>query len=253
VRIKRASESRLFFFVDYNARMLLVCISGGLLAALTINYLADVLPVTRRLSKPLWMGAGRFPAYLKRIRVQIVFILGAIAGAALCVYPPPDMHVLLLAYVVFYFGLVAVIDIEHRIVMHPVSIAGAITLAGVGLTRHDLFNTLLGGVAGFLFMLVIYFVGDLLGRLLSKMRGQAWEETALGFGDVNLAGVIGLLMGWPGVIAALFVGMLAASMFSAAYLLISFARGTYKPFASIPYAPFLCFGAVLIVLVGVYI
>ena len=232
--------------------MLLVCIVGGLLAALAINYLADVLPATRRLAKPQWMDPGGFAAYVRRTRVQIVFILGAIAGAAFCAYPPPDMHVLLLAYVLFYFGLVAVIDIEHLVVMHPVSFVGAITLAAVGLTRHDAYSTLVGGAAGFLFMLAIYFAGDLMGRMLSKMRGQAWEETALGFGDVNLAGVIGLLMGWPGAIAALFVGMLTAAVFSAGYLLITFARGNYKAFASIPYAPFLCLGAVLMVLVGVY-
>ncbi len=233
--------------------MILICIAAGLLAALAVNYLADVLPATRRLSRPDWLGEGGFSLYLQRPRVQTVFIAGAVVGALLCAYPPPDMDIWLLGYVIAFFGLVAVIDIEHRVVMHPVSIAGAITLAAVGLTRHDVYSTLLGGAAGFLFMLAIYFAGDLLGRLMSKARGQAWEETALGFGDVNLAGVIGLLMGWPGVIAALFVGMLAAAVFSAGYLLSAVLRGKYQAFASIPYAPFLCIGAVLMVLVGGYI
>jgi prepilin signal peptidase PulO-like enzyme (type II secretory pathway) len=232
---------------------MLAYIAIGLLAAFVLNYLADVLPATRRLAKPEWLGKGGLAVYLRRPRVLIVLLAGAITGALLCTYPPLDMEAWLLGYVLFFFGLVTVIDIEHRVVMHPVSIAGAITLAAVGLTRHDVLNTLLGGAAGFLFMLTLYYLGDLMGRIMSKARGQAWEETALGFGDVNLAGVIGLLMGWPGVVAALFVGMLAAAVFSAGCLLLSFVRGTYKAFASIPYAPFLSFGAVVMVLVGVYI
>jgi leader peptidase (prepilin peptidase)/N-methyltransferase len=87
---------------------------------------------------------------------------------------------------------------------------------------------------------------------MARLRNEPWEETALGFGDVNLAGVIGLLMGWPGVIAALFVGMLAAALYSGVYLLVTMAQRKYHPFASIPYAPFLSIGAVLMVLVSIY-
>ncbi len=101
-------------------------------------------------------------------------------------------------------------------------------------------------------MLAVYYLGDWLGRLVARARKEPWEETALGFGDVDLAGVIGLLMGWPGVIAALFMGMLAAGIFSAGYLLFTFVSGKYRAFASIPYAPFLCMGAVVSVLAGIY-
>lgn len=157
------------------------------------------------------------------------------------------------AAILVYFLLVTVIDVEHRLVLHPVSLVGALFLGSIGLWRHGLISTMAGGVAGFALMLALYFLGDWLGRLMAKMRGENWEETALGFGDVNLAGVIGLLAGWPGVVAALFVGMLAAGLFSAAYLLRMLIGRKYLPFSSIPYAPFLCFGAVFTFSLGIYL
>jgi leader peptidase (prepilin peptidase)/N-methyltransferase len=185
---------------------------------------------------------------------MIVFAVSLLGAYLVYQYPQTDFSVCSLAAILVYFLVVAIIDIEHRVVMHPVSIAGAILMTAIGICRgHSLVGTLLGGAAGFGFMLAIYYLGDWLGRMMARARKETWEETALGFGDVNLAGVIGLLMGWPGVIAALFLGMLAAGVFSAGYLLVNVAIGKYRAFASIPYAPFLCIGAVASVLVGIYV
>ena len=101
-------------------------------------------------------------------------------------------------------------------------------------------------------MLAMFFAGDLLGRGLARLRKQPWQETALGFGDVNLAAVIGLLMGWPGGLVALVVGIGLAGIYSLAFLLVSLARGKYEPFASIPYAPFLCMATVGLVALSIY-
>jgi len=144
-------------------------------------------------------------------------------------------------------------SVEHRLILHPVSLVGVLVLGSIGLWRHGLIGTVFGGVAGFALMLALYFLGDWLGRLMAKMRREKWEETALGFGDVNLAGVIGLLAGWPGVIAALFVGILAAGLFSGAYLLWMLVSRRYAAFSSIPYAPFLCFGVVFTFSLGIYL
>ena len=165
---------------------------------------------------------------------------------------PDGFSPYLFVLIVVYFALVTVIDIEHRLVLHPVSIAGALFFAALGIARHGLLPTLWGGAAGFLLMLGMYYAGELLGRVMARLRKQAWEETALGFGDVNLAGVIGLLMGWPAVLGALFAGVLLAGVYSAVYVVISLIRRSYSTFASIPYAPFLCLGAVLVMVLGLY-
>lgn len=226
----------------------------GISAAIVVNYLADALPSTRSLSQPQWwpISAESLRRYFSSRRVLIVLILSLIAGGLLFSYPPLDVSVYWLAGLLAYFGLVSVIDIEYRVVMHPVSLLGAVGLGAIGVYRHGAADTLLGGLAGFGFMLAIYLLGEGFGRLVARLRQEPWEETALGFGDVNLAGVIGLLMGWPGVVAALFVGMLLAALYSGAFLLATMVRRRYHPFASIPYAPFLSLGAVIMVLISVY-
>lgn len=234
--------------------MLIAALATGLLAALLVNYLADVLPVERRLARPAWwpLTAQAVGGYIHSPRNFVVHIVLLLACIYIFQSPPADFSSYLLALVLSYFVLVTVIDIEHRLVLHPVSIFGALALGALGAWRHELVPTLLGGAAGFLLMLGLYLSGELIGRLLARLRRQAWQETALGFGDVNLAGVIGLLMGWPAVIPALFAGVLLAGMYSLIFVFISLVRGKYSMFASIPYAPFLCAGAVLVVLLGVY-
>lgn len=235
--------------------MMTLYLLAGLSFGVLVNYLADVLPATRRLVKPDWwpVSGAAIAKYLSRPRVIFVFAFCFVAALLLAQYPPPEFSAPVLGVVLAYFLTVAVIDVEHRVVMHPVSIAGAVLMAAIGMLRgHTLVGTLLGGAAGFGFMLAVYYLGDWIGRLMARARREAWKETALGFGDVNLAGVIGLLMGWPGVIAALFFGMLAAGVFSAGYLLVTMVSGKYKAFSSIPYAPFLCLGALASVLLGVY-
>ena len=235
--------------------MITIWILAGLACGLLVNYLADVLPITRRLMQPLWwpLSGKKIRNYLSSPRVVIVLSLSVVSAGFLYQLPRSDLPIFAFVLILVYFAIVTVIDIEHRLVLHPVSLAGAVALGAIGFVRHGLFNTLIGGLAGFAFMLALYFLGDWLGRLMARLRGEKWEDTALGFGDVNLAGVIGLLLGWPGVIAALFVGILAAGLFSGGYLLWMLAGRKYSSFTSIPYAPFLCLGAVLMVSLGIYL
>jgi len=241
-------------FVSYNDQMIIAWILAGLASGFLVNYLADVLPNTRRLSRPLWwpLSGKKVTGYLSSPRVIIVLLLSVAAAALVFGAPASSFPILAFASILVYFSCVTVIDIEHRMVLHSVSLAGALIMGAIGIWRHGLFSTLLGGASGFAFMLALYFLGDWLGRAMARMRGQKWEEVALGFGDVNLAGVIGLLLGWPGVIAALFVGIFAAGLFSGGYIVWMLAGRRYSVFTSIPYAPFLCLGAVLAASIGIY-
>lgn len=234
--------------------MLAIGLLVGITSAIVINYLADTLPATRKLTAPEWwpLSAKSVTKYLSRFRTWLTTVLSIVISVVVFTLPTKEMSVYVLVFMLAYFGLVAVIDIEHRVVMHPVSIAGFLALGAIGVTRHGAVDTLLGGLAGFGAMLAVYLLGEWLGKLMARLRKEPWEETALGFGDVNLAGVIGLLMGWPGVVAALFVGMLAAALYSAGYLIVTMLQRKYQPFASIPYAPFLCLGAVIVIALSIY-
>lgn len=233
---------------------LILALLGGLLAGGLVNYLADVLPATRRLSVPPWWPLTHLSlrAYLSRARVAWVLASYGLAGLALVVYPPLELSAPLMLALLVYFGVVSVIDLEHRAILHQVSVAGAILFAGWGFLRHGWLATLLGGAVGFGSMLVLYYFGDLFGRWLAQRRGEAWEETALGFGDVNLAGVIGLLLGWPSVLGGLMLGVFAGGAFSAAYILVQLVRGRYRAFVAIPFGPFLSLGALLLIVLRAY-
>jgi leader peptidase (prepilin peptidase)/N-methyltransferase len=143
--------------------------------------------------------------------------------------------------------LVIVIDIEHKLILHPVSIVGGILGLFVGVSLHGLRATLLGGLAGFLIMLLLYFFGHLIMGWVSKRRGYDLQEEALGFGDVNLGGVIGLILGWPGIIIGLILAVLLAGFFSLLYLLMKLLTKKYKPDLAIPYGPFLSISAILLI------
>jgi leader peptidase (prepilin peptidase)/N-methyltransferase len=150
------------------------------------------------------------------------------------------------AGLLFYFGLVVIMDLEYRIILNPISLAGAVIGAFIGLYLHGWKITLLGGIAGFGIMWILYFLGIIYLRYLSKKRGEAIDEVALGFGDVNLAGVLGLILGWPGITAGLLFAILIGGLVSGAYIVFSLISKRYRPNTAIPYAPFLILGAMLL-------
>ena len=149
-----------------------------------------------------------------------------------------------------YFGVVVVIDLEHRLILHPVSIVGAILGLVVGTMAHGITATLLGGLAGLVIMGFLYFIGALFAKYRARKLGKDDEEEALGFGDVILAGILGLMLGWPFIWFGLLLGILAGGLISLiiiAYLLVSKKYQTMSFF--IAYGPYLILGATLVMFV----
>jgi prepilin signal peptidase PulO-like enzyme (type II secretory pathway) len=143
-----------------------------------------------------------------------------------------------------YFGIVTVIDLEHRLILHPVSLVGALLGFAIGVGLHGLRSTLLGGAAGYGIMLLLYFLGIVFIRFITRWRAQEIDEVALGFGDVNLGGVIGLILGWPGIIAGLLLAILLGGFTSLLYLLAMALRRKYRPDLVLPYGPFMVISTV---------
>lgn len=237
----------------------------GWLCGWLVNYLADVLPVTRSLSRPTCpacQASYRWSDYLflrncaqcgarRRLRAPAVQILMTAASVLLWLFPRPYLPYPLAMLLLTYFIIVAVIDLEHRLVLHPVSLFGAFLGLGAGIflrsgssLLHGITSTLLGGAAGFGIMLVFYFAGQLYVRRMARTRGLPADEVALGFGDVNLAGIIGLTLGWPSVIAGLFFAVLGGGLVSLLIVVSMLATKKYRAFAAIPYAPFLILAAI---------
>jgi prepilin signal peptidase PulO-like enzyme (type II secretory pathway) len=122
---------------------------------------------------------------------------------------------------------VLVIDLEHRRVLNRMTGPAALVVLLLSLTPWTLAPgpTLVGGLVGLGIFLVIAIVG----------RG------AMGMGDVKLAGVIGLMTGYPHVLSALTLGIVLGGV-AALALLIS-RRATRK--STMAYAPYLAAAALI--------
>jgi prepilin signal peptidase PulO-like enzyme (type II secretory pathway) len=106
-------------------------------------------------------------------------------------------------------------------------------------------KSVLGGLFGFTMMFLLYQLGALVARYRARRMqaaGQADdEEEALGGGDVYLAGVLGLMLGWPFIWDALVLGILLGGLISVLLIVVLLVRRRYSSEALmtfIPYGPY---------------
>jgi len=116
------------------------------------------------------------------------------------------------------------VDVTCRIIPDQVTLPGLI--AGLLLASLDgeLGRALLGGLAGFVFFLVLYLI----------------RPGALGFGDVKLAAFIGMATRIRGAPVALFAGTVAGGLYGVILLLAR--RAKLKE--AVPYGPALALGGI---------
>lgn len=136
-------------------------------------------------------------------------------------------RLLLMALGCGLFLLISVIDLKHRVVpdvlVYPAM--AAVLLLQTAHARERLLLTLLGGVLG----------------LSPFLLTAVLKPGDIGGGDVKLAALVGLTVGFPQVLCALMLGILTGGI--AALLLIVTRRCRVEDY--MPYAPFLCLGAVV--------
>jgi prepilin signal peptidase PulO-like enzyme (type II secretory pathway) len=140
---------------------------------------------------------------------------------------PPGELALHLSVVAFLL-LVAVVDWRYQIVpnalLYPAAallLVGRLLLFGLA----DAMIALCAGAGGLGFFLLVAVI----------------SSGGIGGGDVKLAGVVGLLVSFPGVLWAVILAILTGGI--VAILLV--VAGRRDP---LPYAPYLCIGALLIVI-----
>jgi leader peptidase (prepilin peptidase) / N-methyltransferase len=129
--------------------------------------------------------------------------------------------------VICFLLVVASTDLKYRRIPNALVFptAAAVVLYGLVSSPSTLWSTLLGGAFGF-----------------GLFAATAWVRPGtLGGGDIKLAALIGLLFGFPNTIWALMVGIFAGGLIATLLLLTRRA----DPNQQIPYAPFLCLGALV--------
>jgi len=181
----------------------------------------------RHCSAPI---SGRYPA--------IELAMGVLFGLAGWRF---GLTVELAAFAVLFAALVAItaIDIELRLVpkriVWPAFGAGVVLLGGASAVVGNLrlmADALGGALVAFSILFLIHLISP---------RG-------MGFGDVRLAALLGLFLGWLGpahVGLGLFLGFVSGGLAGIAALALGRSRKS-----ALPFAPFLALGTVVAVLVG---
>lgn len=134
----------------------------------------------------------------------------------------------------------AIIDVEHHRLPDAIvlpSYAVGLVLLGASSALSGEWDALLRGVVGMAALFVFY-----LGLALVK-------PGAMGFGDVKLAGVLGLWLGWLGW-GELVVGAFAAFLLGGLFSVVLLATRRAQRTGGIPFGPWMLAGAWVGVLVG---
>ena len=131
------------------------------------------------------------------------------------------------------FILLLLTDLSHRIipdaVVYPVTALALVE----GVLRDHVYlkNHLLGGGLSFLLFLFFYALGQ------AFMRWKSVEEVAFGMGDVKLALLIGLILGYPKGLRALLVGVFLNGIVALLMIVRGILSKRFNPLAPFPYGP----------------
>lgn len=211
----------------------------GLLIGWLINVMSEFLP-RFAVTRPVSSNALPLPTIVNllmretanqrwpRVHLGVELLTAAFfAWLASRTVLPVNTLFLVVGFVLFL--LIAVIDFKYQLILNIV-VYPAILLSlvlQVLLLGHDPRTILVGGMLAFT---VFYMV--------------AWLKPGqLGGGDVKLAALLGLTFGFPQVLLVLLMGTGAGGA-AAVFLLSRRAGLQYR----MPYAPFLCLGAITILM-----
>lgn len=212
----------------------------SILAGWVVNVMADTVPTRRalaetwlwpfqRLGLPLGKGMGSPAEDSGSAQRYLIVWLAALAlGWFAYLQLGWTAKALLIAVEAWFFLAIAVIDLEHRLVLNRMLLAAAplFFVANLLLGEVTLTSILLGAVTGFGFFLIL--------ALLSP--------GGMGMGDVKLAGLIGLTTGLANVVAALFIAILIGGLAGAVILLKNYLRRRTWRGQTMAYAPYLVVG-----------
>lgn len=172
--------------------------------------------------------------------------------AALWLCCDPGNHIVLYTIYSSLLILLAVIDMEtHRIprfILYPgwgLAILGSFAHPSAGFWQL----ALLGSMVGSALLFIVHLLGKLFAAAVSRLRGNGIGAVAFGFGDVGLGTLIGLIVGYPGIAAALLLAVLLGGLTALTIIFVRAATARrYTPFKSFAYGPFLVAAALMTLL-----
>ncbi len=143
--------------------------------------------------------------------------------------------------------LITVIDVEHRLILFAVVVPTALFALLVAAVSpqagHTFRDYALGGVVGFGVFFALYLGGEVYAR------ARKLNVVAFGFGDVMLAALSGVILGWQAFIFAAFIAVFAGAVGALVYVLGSLAVNRRSHWLKpLPYGPYIVFGTLIMLL-----
>ena len=194
----------------------------------------------------LWLrGHCRYCGAKIPLRLPLVELATALIFASLTWHYGLGLQLAIVLIYACFFLVIFAIDLERRlildIVVYPAMVLALIFSSfwnGFGeWPSPGILNALLGGAVGFGFMGSAYLIA--LWRYRSVGGG-------MGLGDVTLAGLIGMVTGFPLVFVALLLGILSGGVVAISLLIVRLRRGKDP----IPFGPFLAVATMVALLWG---
>lgn len=242
---------------------LLGLVIGGL-----INVLADDLPARRSPGTPRYPdGTSRPPAAWLGV---LAFLTGQRApardaGARLgWRYPVVELVTALtfagmvgglrdepnlpawLVYVAILI-LITIIDIEHRLILFAVVLPACVFALAVALLSPGEGRSFTDYIYGALLGFGLFFAMFLGGIVFSEVARTG--EIAFGFGDVMLATLSGLMLGWRAFIFAALITVFIGALGAILYLVARAVMGRrYALFTPLPYGPYVVIGTLIMLI-----
>jgi len=179
-------------------------------------------------------------------RYPIVELLTALVSLALMHRFGPSYAF----FVTFLFAaaliVISFIDLDVRIVPDVISLPGIVLGLVLAIIGYFIFD----GATSFIPSPLSSLIGILAGGGFLLATAWIYEKITgvegMGGGDIKLLAMIGAFLGWPSVPVTLFFASLVGSVVGLACMLMT---GAGRRLA-LPFAPFLCSGAVLFIFYG---
>jgi leader peptidase (prepilin peptidase)/N-methyltransferase len=199
----------------------------GVLAGYLVNVAAGRFPWSPHASRNLLAGGAR------AVRPPVVEAATALLFALVALRFGPSGELLAFLFLAAAGMLLAVVDLRHqllpnRVVVPSIGIGAVLLLLGALPDRE--WEALLGALLGAVLLFVLFLV-----LALISPRG-------LGMGDVKLAGLIGLYLGWIGW-GAVVLGAAAGFVIQALLALALLAGRRIGRRGELPFGPAMLLGA----------
>ena len=224
----------------------------GIIDGVLINILVDTLPHSSKephcpnpncRSSLLWIDylLGRDCSHCGKhrwVRFWILIVTSIIVSVLLWLHPIEVLGYWLGMAIFSYLVLVAVIDLEFHLIIRWVSVAGILLGFLTGYLTQGIISTLLGAASGFIILFTLYLFGKLFSKIRAKRKGNNNPaDEALGSGDVTLALILGLMVGWPLIWFNILFGVLLAGALSLLIILGLLVTRRYKENAFMVFIP----------------